>query len=97
MCTASLIGSGLKKKKRYSVFKSHCFTDVGTAKKTVSVIISPQTHHHNNSAGCVCVCVCQQKSDVAGDDVEVPVENQAFMDDFFAQVFPAILLMCVRV
>ncbi|XP_029544496.2 syntaxin-3-like isoform X1 [Oncorhynchus nerka] len=26
------------------------------------------------------------KSDVAGDDVEVPVENQAFMDDFFAQI-----------
>ncbi|XP_052320576.1 syntaxin-3 isoform X7 [Oncorhynchus keta] len=26
------------------------------------------------------------KSDVAGDDVEIPVENQAFMDDFFAQI-----------
>ncbi|XP_062334417.1 syntaxin-3 [Osmerus eperlanus] len=26
------------------------------------------------------------KSDVGGDDVEVPVENQAFMDDFFAQI-----------
>ncbi|XP_041698983.1 syntaxin-3 isoform X1 [Coregonus clupeaformis] len=26
------------------------------------------------------------KSDVPGDDVEIPVENQAFMDDFFAQI-----------
>ncbi|XP_046901310.1 syntaxin-3 [Hypomesus transpacificus] len=26
------------------------------------------------------------KSDVGGDDVEVPVENEAFMDDFFAQI-----------
>ncbi|CAB1328106.1 unnamed protein product [Coregonus sp. 'balchen'] len=37
------------------------------------------------------------KSDVPGDDVEIPVENQAFMDDFFAQVFLTILLMCVWV
>ncbi|XP_036958975.1 syntaxin-3 isoform X1 [Acanthopagrus latus] len=28
----------------------------------------------------------QKKSDAGGDDVEVPVENEAFMDDFFAQI-----------
>ncbi|CAL1602365.1 unnamed protein product [Knipowitschia caucasica] len=27
----------------------------------------------------------KEKSDVGGDDVEVPVENEAFMDDFFTQ------------
>eukprot|EP00064_Thunnus_orientalis_P017975 superscaffoldBa00003979_g18061 len=27
-----------------------------------------------------------QKSDGGGDDIEVPVENEAFMDDFFAQI-----------
>lgn len=31
------------------------------------------------------ICV-KQKSDAGGDDVEVPVESEAFMDDFFAQV-----------
>lgn len=32
--------------------------------------------------------VCpQQKSDAGGDDVEIPMENEAFMDDFFAQVW----------
>ncbi|AWP06366.1 putative syntaxin-3-like [Scophthalmus maximus] len=28
----------------------------------------------------------KEKSDAGGDDVEVPMENQAFMDDFFAQI-----------
>ncbi|KAK5866656.1 hypothetical protein PBY51_020829 [Eleginops maclovinus] len=28
----------------------------------------------------------KEKSDAGGDDVEIPVENQAFMDDFFAQI-----------
>lgn len=28
----------------------------------------------------------KENSDVAGGEVEVPVENQAFMDDFFAQI-----------
>lgn len=28
----------------------------------------------------------EQKSDAGGEEVEIPVENQAFMDDFFAQV-----------
>ncbi|XP_072319145.1 syntaxin-3-like [Eucyclogobius newberryi] len=27
----------------------------------------------------------KEKSDVGGDDVEIPVESEAFMDDFFAQ------------
>uniref|UniRef100_A0A674N569 Syntaxin 3a n=1 Tax=Takifugu rubripes TaxID=31033 RepID=A0A674N569_TAKRU len=27
----------------------------------------------------------KEKSDAGGDDVEIPVENEAFMDDFFAQ------------
>lgn len=27
-----------------------------------------------------------QKSDAGGEDVAVPVENEAFMNDFFAQV-----------
>lgn len=26
------------------------------------------------------------KSDAGGDDIEVPVESEAFMDDFFAQI-----------
>uniref|UniRef100_A0A3B3ZEM9 t-SNARE coiled-coil homology domain-containing protein n=1 Tax=Periophthalmus magnuspinnatus TaxID=409849 RepID=A0A3B3ZEM9_9GOBI len=30
-------------------------------------------------------CLFVQKSDGGGDEVEVPVENEAFMDDFFAQ------------
>lgn len=28
----------------------------------------------------------EQKSDAGGEEVEIPVENQAFMDDFFTQV-----------
>lgn len=46
------------------------------------------------------MCVCdndpcdQQKSDAGGDDVEIPVENEAFMDDFFAQVWNFI---CINV
>ncbi|KAF3851783.1 hypothetical protein F7725_005138 [Dissostichus mawsoni] len=28
----------------------------------------------------------KEKSDAGSDDVEIPVENQAFMDDFFAQI-----------
>lgn len=28
----------------------------------------------------------KEKSDAGGDDVEVPVDDQAFMDDFFAQI-----------
>ncbi|KAL3067614.1 hypothetical protein OYC64_017359 [Pagothenia borchgrevinki] len=28
----------------------------------------------------------KEKSDTGSDDVEIPVENQAFMDDFFAQI-----------
>ncbi|XP_069023476.1 syntaxin-3-like [Embiotoca jacksoni] len=28
----------------------------------------------------------KEKSDTGGDDIEVPVENEAFMDDFFAQI-----------
>ncbi|XP_032420068.1 syntaxin-3 [Xiphophorus hellerii] len=28
----------------------------------------------------------EQKSDPGGDDIQVPVENEAFMDDFFAQI-----------
>ncbi|XP_053186474.1 syntaxin-3 [Scomber japonicus] len=28
----------------------------------------------------------KEKSDGGGDDVEIPVDNQAFMDDFFAQI-----------
>lgn len=27
-----------------------------------------------------------QKSDQTGDDVEIPMENKEFMDEFFAQV-----------
>lgn len=39
---------------------------------------------------CVPACVCvwfAQNSDAPADDVEVPVENNSFMDDFFAQVY----------
>ncbi|CAB1432899.1 unnamed protein product [Pleuronectes platessa] len=28
----------------------------------------------------------KEKSDAGGDDIEIPVENEAFMDDFFAQI-----------
>ncbi|XP_019939445.2 syntaxin-3 [Paralichthys olivaceus] len=28
----------------------------------------------------------KEKSDAGGDDIEVPVENEAFMDDFFTQI-----------
>ncbi|KAM8842807.1 syntaxin-3 [Synchiropus picturatus] len=28
----------------------------------------------------------KEKSDAGGDDVEIPVENEAYMDDFFAQI-----------
>lgn len=38
------------------------------------------------------ICV-KQKSDAGADDVEVPVEGEAFMDDFFAQVFTYFVLI----
>lgn len=37
---------------------------------------------------CLFICLCVgQRSDAGGDDIEIPVESEAFMDDFFAQVF----------
>lgn len=58
-----------------------------------------------------CVFMFEQKSDAGGEEVEIPVENQAFMDDFFAQVrlchitmlpggvpvWPFLMCACVRV
>lgn len=44
---------------------------------------------YNKGRASVCfVSMFEQKSDAGGDEVEISVENQAFMDDFFTQVGP---------